>query len=82
MLGLIGNPQMDAILYLWMFGISLYYWKFYSQEIERFRNGNYRATELKNALISCRVFLLLTIIFFFNFIIAGLKSWINILGKF
>ena len=82
MLGLIGNPQMDAILYLWMFVTSFYYWKFYSQEVEHFRNGNYRGTELKNGLISCRIFLLLTIIFFFNFIIAGLKSWMNILGKF
>ena len=82
MLGLIGNPQMDAILYLWMFGTSLYYWKFYSQEVERFRNDDNNGTELKNALISYRIFLLLTIIFFFNFVIAGLKSWMSILEKF
>ena len=73
---------MDAILYLWMFGTSLYYWKFYSQEVERFRNDDNNGTELKNALISYRIFLLLTIVFFFNFVIAGLKSWMSILEKF
>ena len=80
MFNVIGNYQMDAILYLWIFGAAFFYYKFFSHEVKHTRDDP-KSTEFHNALVSSRIFLVLSFVLFFNFAIAGIKSLMNILGK-